>query len=59
LRGGIDELRVFSHLVDKHTGAILPELEDANNHLIDSIRYAAEDHIRPPEGYGYLKVTYK
>lgn len=54
----IDELRVFSHLVDKHTGAILPELEDANNHLLDSVRYGAEDHVRPPEGYGYLKVLY-
>jgi phage terminase large subunit len=52
----IDELRVFSHLLDKHTGAILPELEDSNNHLIDSIRYALEDHIKP-DGYAYLKVV--
>jgi phage terminase large subunit len=53
----IDELRVFSHLVDKHTGAILPELEDANNHLLDSARYGIEDYIRP-DSYAYLKVTY-
>ena len=54
----IDELQTFSHLIDKHTGRILPELEDSNNHLIDSIRYAAEEHIRPPVKYGYLNLVY-
>ena len=54
----IDELRTFSHLIDKHTGRILPELEDSNNHLIDSIRYAAEEHVRPPVKYGYMNPVY-
>ena len=26
----------------KRTGAVLPEAEDANNHLIDALRYAVE-----------------
>jgi phage terminase large subunit len=36
------ELKVFSYKVVKHTGEILPVVEDANNHCIDSARYAVE-----------------
>lgn len=36
------ELKIFSYKVLKHTGEILPVVEDANNHCIDSGRYAIE-----------------
>lgn len=38
----IDELSTYSYKVDKHTGVILPILEDKKNHLIDALRYACE-----------------
>lgn len=36
------ELRTYSYKVVKHTGEILPVVEDANNHCLDSSRYAVE-----------------
>ena len=36
----IDEARRYSYKVDQRTGDVLPEVVDAANHCIDSIRYA-------------------
>jgi phage terminase large subunit len=38
----IDELTHFSWKTDSLTGDVLPLLEDKDNHLIDSLRYACE-----------------
>lgn len=38
----ISEFRLYSYKVDKRTDNILPDVEDANNHIIDAIRYALE-----------------
>lgn len=38
----IDELTLYSFKTDPLTGAVLPVLEDKNNHVIDSLRYACE-----------------
>jgi phage terminase large subunit len=41
------EARLYSYKVDKLTGDILPILLDANNHIIDAIRYGLEPVIKP------------
>jgi phage terminase large subunit len=38
----IDELTLYSWKTDPLTGLVLPFLEDRDNHLIDSLRYAVE-----------------
>jgi phage terminase large subunit len=38
----VRELGSYAYKVDKRTGAIMPVAEDANNHLIDALRYACE-----------------
>lgn len=38
----INELRSYAYKTDKHTGEILPVIDDANNHLMDALRYAVE-----------------
>ena len=38
----IDELTLYSFKTDPLTGAVLPILEDKNNHVIDGLRYACE-----------------
>lgn len=38
----IDELTLYSYKTDPLTGTVLPVLEDKDNHLIDSLRYALE-----------------
>ena len=38
----IDELTLYSFKTDPLTGAVLPVLEDKNNHVIDALRYACE-----------------
>jgi len=38
----INELRNYAYKTDRHTGDILPVVEDANNHLMDALRYAVE-----------------
>jgi len=43
LQDVIKEFSTYSYKVDKHTGQILPILEDKNNHFIDALRYALED----------------
>lgn len=42
----IDELRHYKYKVDKHTGAILAELQDGGDHLLDAGRYALEGDRR-------------
>lgn len=41
-RHAIDDLGLFSYKTDWLTGDILPDVEDANNHVIDALRYALE-----------------
>lgn len=38
----INEFRNYAYKTDRHTGEILPVIEDANNHLMDALRYAVE-----------------
>jgi phage terminase large subunit len=38
----IDELTLYSYKVDSLTQAVLPVLEDRDNHVIDALRYACE-----------------
>lgn len=42
----IDELTYYSYKTDPLTGTILPVLVDAQNHLVDSLRYAIEETRR-------------
>lgn len=42
----IRELRLYSYKVDRLTGDVLPALVDANNHWIDSLRYAVSILIK-------------
>jgi phage terminase large subunit len=37
------ECRLYSHKVDRKTGKVTSELEDKENHTIDSVRYALEN----------------
>jgi len=46
----IDELTLYGYKTDKHTGEILPILEDKNNHCIDALRYATES-LRKSSGF--------
>jgi phage terminase large subunit len=46
----IDELTHFSYRTDSLTGDVLPLLEDKDNHLIDSLRYACEGARRVTAG---------
>lgn len=41
-RHTIDELTHFRYKIDKHTDEVLPVLQDANNHVVDALRYATE-----------------
>lgn len=38
----IDELTMYSYKTDPLTSAVIPILEDKNNHVIDAMRYACE-----------------
>lgn len=38
----VDELTLYSFKTDPLTGAVLPVLEDKDNHMIDALRYACE-----------------
>lgn len=42
----IREFQLYSWKVDRLSGDILPDLEDANNHAIDALRYALEPIMR-------------
>jgi phage terminase large subunit len=38
----IDELTLYSYVVDDLTGQVTPKLADKDNHVIDALRYACE-----------------
>ena len=46
----IDELTMYSYKRDPLTGAVVPLLEDKNNHVIDALRYACEGARRTVRG---------
>lgn len=60
-----EEAHLYSYKVDKLTGDVLPEIVDAHNHCIDSIRYALEPIIKgtyaPMEfkADGHVRSSYK
>jgi phage terminase large subunit len=43
----IDELTMYSYVVDKMSGLVTPVLADKKNHIIDPLRYATEE-LRVP-----------
>lgn len=49
-RHTIDELTMYSYKRDPLTGAVIPVLEDKNNHIIDALRYACEGARRTLRG---------
>jgi len=49
-----EEFRKYSYKVDKRTGDILPDIVDAWNHYIDSIRYALYAMIKGSAGPSLL-----
>lgn len=52
----IDEFNRYSYKVDKQTGDILPDIVDAYNHCIDSLRYSLDGLIK---GHGSMKINPK
>lgn len=60
----IDELTMYSYKTDPLTGTVIPILEDKNNHVIDSLRYACEGarrvkaqkprHVQPSEPMSWM-----
>lgn len=44
----VRELERYAYEIDKKTQEILPDIVDANNHLIDALRYATERLHRKP-----------
>ena len=45
-RKAIEEWNRYSYKIDKDTEAVLPELNDMDNHVVDSVRYAVENDRR-------------
>jgi len=41
-----EEARLYSYKVNKHTGDIMPDVEDKENHLWDAVRYALQPIIK-------------
>lgn len=54
----IDELTLYSYKRDPLTGKVLPLLEDKNNHLIDSLRYACEGARKTLKGNRMEPIKY-
>jgi phage terminase large subunit len=50
----LDECQSYMFKTDRLTGAPLPEPQDANNHLIDALRYALSPLIRNLPAAGYF-----
>lgn len=53
-----DELALYSYKIDRITEEVLPVLEDKDNHVIDSLRYAVEK-IRRAGGAGFMEFYKK
>ena len=51
-----DECSLYSYKIDKRTGAILPLIEDKNNHYIDAMRYALEKLMKADADKAFLMV---
>jgi phage terminase large subunit len=45
-RALLDEFRLYSYAIDRHSGDVLPKIVDAHNHCIDALRYALEPVMR-------------
>lgn len=59
-RETIREARLYSHKVDRHTGDVLPDIVDAHNHYIDSIRYCCAPMIQSHSSeYGWEPANSK
>lgn len=43
-----EEARLYKYKVDARTGEVLPVIVDANNHVIDALRYAISKLVRNP-----------
>lgn len=50
------EARLYSFKTDKRTGDILPDIEDANNHYWDAVRYALGGMIKSGDTPGMPKM---
>ena len=53
----IDELSLYSFKTDPGTGAVLPVLDDRDNHAIDALRYALEGTRRVQAGKAPTSVV--
>ena len=53
----IDEFKLYSYVVDKHTGDVTPKLEDKHNHHIDGLRYALYPLIKQMNGMQVPEVS--
>lgn len=51
------EFRLYQYKVDRLSGEILPQIVDANNHIIDSLRYAHERNMKRGVGRKPLYAT--
>lgn len=43
-----EEARLYKYKVDQRTGEVLPVIVDANNHVMDALRYAISKLVRNP-----------
>lgn len=50
----IDEARHYAYKTDARTGDVLPAIVDANNHVIDALRYALSPLIKHDDTTGLL-----
>lgn len=52
-----DEFRLYSYKVDKTTGEVMRVIVDANNHVLDAIRYALDGYITNPQNVYWEKLA--
>lgn len=51
------EFRLYSYKQDRLSGEVLPQIVDANNHVIDSLRYAHERNMKRGVGHKSFRAT--
>ena len=56
-RDAVNEFLLYSYKVDRLTGDILPQIVDANNHVIDAIRYSLAPIIK--RGVDLPSISFK